>query len=163
MPTEIALRDWSPDDAEWYVRQVADPEIRRFTTESATLTVEEFRKALDRLTSSDDELGFVAVNAISGQRLANVAALRNGDTAVVSYWVSAQARGQGVATQALDELCARALTHWPITELRLYTHADNLGSQRVAEKAGFHRMEGMPTQREVYGEKWPVRWFERLR
>ncbi|MDI5980035.1 GNAT family N-acetyltransferase [Amycolatopsis magusensis] len=163
MLAEIALRAWTPDDAEWYVRQIADPEIRRFTTEPATLTVEDFREALDRLASSDDELGWVAVDPLSGERLANVAAVRNGDTAIVSYWVTRNARGKGVATQALDELCARALTIWPITEFRLYTHADNLASQRVAEKAGFHRMDGMPTQREVYGQKWPVRWFERLR
>ncbi|MGC7096388.1 GNAT family N-acetyltransferase [Amycolatopsis lurida] len=163
MPAEITLREWTVDDAGWYVRQIADPDIRRFTTEPPTLTAEQFHAALDRLNGTDDELGFVAVDPVSGQRLANFAALRNGGTAVVSYWVTAEARGRGVATEGLRELCARALEHWPITELRLYTHVDNLGSQRVAEKAGFLPLEDMPAVREVYGVKWPVCWFERVR
>ncbi|WP_307796191.1 GNAT family protein [Amycolatopsis sp. 195334CR] len=163
MPAEIILREWTADDADWYVRQIADPDIRRFTTEPPTLTAEQFLEALDRLNGTDDELGFVAVDAVSGERLANLAALRNGGTAVVSYWVTAEARGRGVATAGLRELCDRALAHWPISELRLYTHADNLGSQRVAEKAGFRPLADMPTVREVYGVKWPVRWFERTR
>ncbi|AXB42617.1 GNAT family N-acetyltransferase [Amycolatopsis albispora] len=163
MPAEIAFRSWTADDADWYVRQVTDPGILRYTTERATLTAGQFREALDRLDNSDDELGFVAVDAETGQRLANFAALRNGSTAVVSYWVAAGARGRGVATRGLRELCTRALDQWPITELRLYTHAENLASQRVAENAGFQPLADMPTVREVYGVVWPVRWFERAR
>jgi len=34
---EIILRDWSDDDAAWYVQQVQDPEIRRFTTETSVV------------------------------------------------------------------------------------------------------------------------------
>ena len=136
----IELRDWQDDDAEWYVRQVRDPEILRFTTERASLTAAEFLRALEGLRHNDNALGFVAVDAESGARLANVAAVRQGAVAEVSYWVAVEARGRGVASHALKLLCERTAESWPVTEIRLWTYSGNTASGRVAEKAGFTRM-----------------------
>ncbi|QRP48257.1 GNAT family N-acetyltransferase [Amycolatopsis sp. FDAARGOS 1241] len=152
---EIELRDWSPADAAWYVTQVRDPETLRFTTERATLTVEEFRRALGALQRNENALGFVAVSAESGERLANVAAVRAGDVAEISYWVAAAARGRGVASRAVSALCHQVEAAWPVAELRLWTHADNVASQRVAERAGFGRVGGV-TPKDVHGHVWPV-------
>lgn len=57
----------------------------------------------------------------------------------IGYWMAPQARGRGRTTAAL-----RALSRWAIEELglgrlELVTDQDNIGSQRVAEKAGFRR------------------------
>ncbi|MGW4484875.1 GNAT family N-acetyltransferase [Amycolatopsis sp. NPDC004368] len=152
---EIELREWSPDDAAWYVAQVQDPDTLRFTTERATLTVAEFRRALEAMRRNDNALGFVAVAAGSGERVANVAAVREGAVAEVSYWVAAAVRGRGVASRALAELCGRVSAAWPITEIRLWTHAGNVASQRVAERAGFSRVDSTATL-EIRGEVWPV-------
>ncbi|WP_432845907.1 GNAT family N-acetyltransferase [Amycolatopsis sp. CA-161197] len=157
---EIELRDWLPDDAAWYVAQVQDPDTLRFTTERATLTVAEFRRALEALRRNENAVGFVAIAAGSGERLANVAAERRGAVAEVSYWVAASARGRGVARRALAELCRRVSAAWPGTEIRLWTHADNVASRRVAEHAGFGRVEGPPTK-EVGGQVWPVVHYAR--
>lgn len=158
---EIELRDWLPEDAAWYVAQVQDPDTLRFTTERATLTVAEFRHALEALRRNENALGFVAIAAESGERLANLAAEREGAVAEVSYWVTASARGRGVARRALAELCRRVSAAWPGTEIRLWTHADNVASQRAAEHAGFGRFEGPPTK-EVGGQVWPVVRYHRL-
>ncbi|WP_326837800.1 GNAT family protein [Amycolatopsis rhabdoformis] len=152
---EIELRDWSRDDAAWYVAQVRDPDILRFTTERAALTVAEFRRALEALRRNENALGFVAVATGSGERLANLAAQRTGAVVEVSYWVAAAARGRGVAGRALTELCRRVSAAWPGAEIRLWTHADNIASQRVAERAGFGQVEGAGG-REVRGQAWPV-------
>ncbi|MEV4600705.1 GNAT family N-acetyltransferase [Amycolatopsis sp. NPDC049253] len=157
---EIELRDWLPDDAAWYVAQVQDPDILRFTTELATLTIAEFRRALEALRRNENALGFVAIAAESGERLANLAAERKGAVTEVSYWVAASARGRGVARRALAELCRRASTAWPGTEIRLWTHAGNVASQRAAEHAGFGRVEG-PSTREIGGQVWPVVHYAR--
>jgi [ribosomal protein S5]-alanine N-acetyltransferase len=156
---EIMLRNWSDEDAEWYVQQVQDPEILRFTTERKSLTTEEFRRALNDLRRDDDALGFVVVDAASGARLANIAAARHDDVAMVSYWVAPDVRGRGIASRALRELCHRVAGTWPVAEIRLWTHAENVASQRVAENAGFSRCTLEERAKEVAGEQWPVRWY----
>jgi [ribosomal protein S5]-alanine N-acetyltransferase len=158
---EITLRYWSDADADWYVQQVRDPEILRFTTERESLTVGEFRRALDRLRKDRDALGFVVVEASFGDRLANIAADRRGSVAWVSYWVAPAARGQRVASQALQEFCHRVADAWPVTEIRLWTHAQNVASQRVAENAGFSSFPGDGETKEVNGQCWPVRYYRR--
>lgn len=139
---EIMLRHWVDADAAWYVRQVQDAQIYRFTTERPSLTMREFRKALENLRGNDDALGFVVVDSASGARLANVAASRHGPVAEVSYWVAPAARGKGVASRALRALCEQVRHNWAVTEIRLYTHAENIASQRVAERAGLPTTTG---------------------
>jgi ribosomal-protein-alanine N-acetyltransferase len=155
----IELRNWADDDAEWYVQQGRDPEILRFTTEPASLTVAEFLRALEGLRHNGNALGFVAVDAGSGARLANVAAARHGAVAEVSYWVAAEARGRGVASRALKLLCENTAASWPGIEIRLWTYADNTASGRVAENAGFTRM---PAPAEKPAGDRPVRWYRKL-
>jgi [ribosomal protein S5]-alanine N-acetyltransferase len=157
----IMLRDWSDEDADWYVQQVQDPDILRFTTERSSLTSGEFRKALADLRRNDDALGFVVTDPASGARLANVAATRHGQLAEVSYWVASVARGKGVASGALRALCERVASSWDVTEIRLWTHAENVASQRVAEHAGFSHVPSEDGTREVGGQRWPVRWYSR--
>ncbi|NED97634.1 GNAT family N-acetyltransferase [Phytoactinopolyspora alkaliphila] len=159
---QIALREWTHDDAEWYVEQSMDPEILRFTTTEPTLTAEAVHTALDRLHVDDDALGFVAVDELTGSRLANLAASRHGRGAHASYWVARSARGRGVASQALRMLCQAAFDAWQIDEIRLWTHAGNVASRRVAEKAGFTYIESADETRVVNGNHWPARWY-RLR
>lgn len=158
---QVGLREWSDDDADWYVAQVRDAEIVRFTTERPSLTVERFRRALDRLRHDDDAIGFVVVNAASGGRLGNIAADRHGDEASVSYWVAPYARGRGVGSQALQEMCRRVASRWPVRAIRLWTHADNVASQRVAEHAGFVDVTDDGATMEVDGQRWPVRRYRR--
>ena len=153
----IELRNWADDDAEWYVRQGRDPEILRFTTEPASLTVAEFLRALEGLRHNDNALGFVAVEG-SGVRLANVAAARQGAVAEVSYGGAAEARGRGVASRALALLCERTAASWPGVEIRLWTYVDNAASGRVAEKAGFSRM---PAPAEKPAGDRPVQWYRK--
>lgn len=156
---EVGLRTWSVDDAEWYVGQVSDPDIQRFTTERDDLTVEEFRDALRRLEEQADQAGFVAVDLGTGERLANIAADRQGATATLSYWVAAEGRGRGAATAALRLMSAWAVAHWEVEELRLWTHVDNVGSQKVAIKAGYEYLPGCDEVKVVRGEERPGRWY----
>lgn len=158
---EIILRPWADEDAEWYVQQVQDPQIRRFTTERPSLTTQEFRTALAKLRGNDDAMGFVAVDPASGARLANVAASRHGRVAEVSYWVAPAARGRGVASGALRALCELVATTWAVAEIRLFTHAENVASQRVAVRAGFTRVADGERTRQVDDHCWPIRWYSR--
>ena len=60
-------RDWSPADGGWYIAQLNDPEIQRFTSERADTTVDDFRPALDELNQRDDLAGFAMIDPGNGR------------------------------------------------------------------------------------------------
>ncbi len=55
------------------------------------------------------------------------------------YWVAPQARGRGVASEALDLVTRWAFARHDIARVQLATHLSNDASQRVAERCGFQR------------------------
>jgi RimJ/RimL family protein N-acetyltransferase len=65
------LRNWSPADGAWYVAQLSDADIQRFTTERHTTTADDFRSALKRLGRRPDQAGFAIVDAITGELAGN--------------------------------------------------------------------------------------------
>ena len=65
------------------------------------------------------------------------------------YWVLPEHRGRRLAAHALRLAAEWALTELPIGRVQLWTHPENLASQRVAEQAGFVR-EGVLR---AYGEE----------
>jgi hypothetical protein len=67
MSEPAALRVWSPDDGAWYVAQLPDPEIQRFTTELVTTTADDFRIAVHELGQRHDHAGFAIIDAESGE------------------------------------------------------------------------------------------------
>jgi [ribosomal protein S5]-alanine N-acetyltransferase len=56
--------------------------------------------AIIGLRGASDAEGFVICDAVTGERLGNIALSHDGRTGVVSYWVAATARGRGVAAHA---------------------------------------------------------------
>jgi RimJ/RimL family protein N-acetyltransferase len=102
----VMLPDWRGDDADWYAAAVRDPEIQRFTSEREDLTAEQVRMAIADLHGRWDQVGFAICDAMTGERLGNIALSRTGLFGEVSYWVAAQARGRGVATAALRLMSA---------------------------------------------------------
>jgi hypothetical protein len=69
----VRLRDWADDDAAWYAESVRDPLIQRFTTESSALDAGKVLAAIARLRAANDAEGFVICDAVSGERLGNIA------------------------------------------------------------------------------------------
>ncbi|MCI0690098.1 MAG: GNAT family N-acetyltransferase, partial [Sporichthyaceae bacterium] len=154
----VLLRAWRGDDAEWYAAAVPDPEIQRFTSEPPTLTAMQVRTAIDALAEAPDLVGLVICDAASGRRLGNIGLRRLGDgmTGEVSYGVAAEGRGRGVATAALRLLTVWATTTLGLSEVRLWCHAGNIASRRVAERAGYQRAPTHDGHRVVKGDTWPV-------
>jgi ribosomal-protein-alanine N-acetyltransferase len=127
------LRDWSPADGPWYVGQLADPDIQRFTSEQPTTTADDFRAALARLRAREDHAG----------------------------WVAPGFRGRGLASHALRQFCVWITAHWQPAEIVLWTHAENAASQRAAERAGFHYEPERDETKTAGTRTWPARWFIR--
>lgn len=159
----VTLRSWRKEDAAWYVAQLSDPEILQFTTESAATSTDHFLDALTKLAVTPGQAGFAIVRPDTGDLAGNIAAVLDEidhTAAEISYWVAAEARGRGLATRAVRELCSWTRENWPaVREVTLWTHADNIASQRVALAAGFHRQPSRDGYRTVAGQRWPVRWY----
>lgn len=139
----VTLRPWHPDEAGWYAEQAADPEILRFTSEPAGLTAAAVRAAIEEMLATRAHAGLVVTDAATGALLGNAGLAPGAEpgTGAVSYWVAPAARGRGVATRAVRLLVAYA-AELGLRRLTLWTRADNTGSRRVAEAAGF-RLEGV--------------------
>ena len=94
--------------------------------------------AVDRAWEESDERTF-AICADDDVLVGAVTVwLREGGT--VGYWLSPEARGQGVMTEAVRAVVRWAREERGIAQLVLWTHPDNLASQAVAERAGFVRV-----------------------
>jgi RimJ/RimL family protein N-acetyltransferase len=72
-----------------------------------------------------------------GQAVGWVELRRAGDQADVSYNVTAELRGQGIAPRALCALLAWARSQIGLRRASLACHVDNAASRRVAEKCEF--------------------------
>ena len=153
----VTLRPWRPEESGWYAAQAADPEILRFTAEPAGLTEDAVRAAIEDMYATRAHAGLVMTDAATGALLGN-AGLAPGDgpgVGAVAYWVAPAARGRGVATRAVRLLVAYA---WELglDRVTLWARADNTGSRRVAERAGFRLDRVEAGGRTVKGESWDV-------
>ncbi len=149
----ISLRPWRCSDATWYAEASRDAAIQRFTTEPADLTAADVVAALRVSNARADRAAFLVCSADGVRRLGNLAVEYCGDVAHVSYWVAADARGQGVAARALSLLLTMLRDDTQVRVVDLWTHVDNIGSRRAAEQAGYIRDPTADCERIVKGTR----------
>jgi RimJ/RimL family protein N-acetyltransferase len=158
----VGLRRWHADDAAWYAESSRDAQIQRFTTEPASLTAADVATAIHRASRHDGQDAFQICSADGEQRLGNLAVEYHDETAHVSYWIAEDARGRGAATRALTLLVTYLRAGGRVSSAELWTHADNVGSRRAAERAGFERRPDEDRDRTINGASWPTVAYRRL-
>lgn len=155
----ITLRPWAPGDASFLQEASEDPAIQRYSmSRSQPLTAAEAQEQLRddesyRLTA--DELGKpsgslviadLATGAPFGQ--CGIDGWSPRDVAQIGYWLTPQARGQGLATRGVVRL-----TDWLFdlggSRVFLTVVEDNQASIAVAQRAGF-RLEGPTGEHSVW-------------
>jgi ribosomal-protein-alanine N-acetyltransferase len=166
-PAPAVLRPWRLDDAR---------SLRSAFTASGDLAAQ--FGALELTTVARCE-NFITDNLATATTSRRNFAITVGDVAVgnvgvgsmehrhgtgwVYYWVSAEARGRGLATVALLSIADWAFTRQRLYRLELGHRTNNPGSCRVATKAGF-LAEGIERQKLKYGtERFDVETHARLR
>ncbi|GAB2812829.1 GNAT family N-acetyltransferase [Lentzea nigeriaca] len=154
----MRLREWTVDDAAWYAEATRDPEVQRYTTDPPTITADQVAAAIAGLRDNPATAAFCIEDA--GERCGNVAVDFENGIGHVSYLVAAHARGRGLASQALKEFVDWIFANHAVDELRLWTHRDNTGSRKVAERAGFVRDPGRDQDREIKGTIWPTMSYQ---
>jgi len=80
----------------------------------------------------------------------------------IGYWLLREARGEGRATRAVTLASAWALQELAIARLTLWTHPENVDSQRLAERSGFKREGVLRSFVAGPGGRWDVVFFSLL-
>jgi len=139
---DIALRPFVVDDADAVAAACADDAIVRFTFMEEGLTADGARRWIERGNEwwSHGHPRFAIVARTAGSLLGQVgiAADDRQRSAEAYYWVSAKARGRGVATNALGLVADWAFDNG-IERLCLLIHPDNRASMRLGARMGFRR------------------------
>jgi RimJ/RimL family protein N-acetyltransferase len=146
----LVLRPFRLEDVPRVAEICRDPEIPRWTRVPSPYTEEHARSWIEQTVRDwerrDGEAAFAVTDARTGVVVGAIGLrlLEDGYSArgSIGYWVAADARGRGVATDALRIVSRWALQQLGLPRVELVTDPDNRASQRVAEKAGF-RQEGL--------------------
>jgi RimJ/RimL family protein N-acetyltransferase len=145
----LLLRPWTEQDIPAMIAAHRDPVIRQWLRHPVTTAEEAHRiiqaRRADRragagfsfavLEARADDVTGDLVGAVSIRGLASESA-----SGEVGYWVTAPARGRGIAPRALSAACEWAFRqprNPPLEQLELIHAVSNHASCRVAEKAGF--------------------------
>ncbi len=133
----IVLRRLEEGDAPALVAAIGDDrDLDRWTSIPFPYTEGLAREFI----ASTEESAYAVLDRTSGALLGGIGTRVPGTAVVeVGYWVRADARGRGVATRALSLIARFAFDELGAARVQLMTEPDNIGSQRVAEKAGFTR------------------------
>jgi RimJ/RimL family protein N-acetyltransferase len=84
------------------------------------------------------ELTFAIVDRQT-ETLLGLVTVRPRDGGSVGYWLAREARGRGLAAEALGAVLAWVREERGVERFVLTAHVDNVASQRVAERVGFVR------------------------
>jgi ribosomal-protein-alanine N-acetyltransferase len=160
------LRPFDEKDVPGIAEACADPDTGRFIpgipvpyTEADALRYLELTREWAR---DGDRLPLAIADAETDELLGAID-LHLGEEASIGYWVAPSARGRGVATRALVLLAGWALAEGGVERLGLTTHAENVASQRVAEKSGFVRVGTVRHDPPLAGDRRETVVYERRR
>jgi RimJ/RimL family protein N-acetyltransferase len=152
------LRPWREGDVSAILAMSRDPDTIRFTNVPDPYDEDSVRIWLAlqpaRLRAGDGA-AFAVVELPSEQALGaiGVRVLHGRGIAEIGYHMSPEARGRGLATEALRLLSDWSFQTLPVARLQLTTHVDNPASQRVAEKAGYTREALLRSWADQRGER----------
>ena len=147
MPREIVtdrllLRPFAAGDEAGMSAIFSDWEVTRWLSTNVPFPFSE-QDGRDMITAraADWQAGigasYGAFDRESGDQLGGARVFSSAPVTEVGYWFGRAAWGKGYGTELLRALVRACFEHSPIRELVAQTAADNKGSQRILEKAGF--------------------------
>jgi [ribosomal protein S5]-alanine N-acetyltransferase len=156
---EVTLRPWRERDAAALAAICQDETIVRWTNVPAGYT-ERMARARIAEAEADRHAGRALILAVVDATTDDVLGacdLRlmpdDPDRAEVAYMLSADARGRGVMTRAVQLISGWAIKQLSIERVQVFAHPENHASIAVAERAGFNREGVLPRYREKKGRR----------
>lgn len=145
---EFVLRKCEPYDAAALARRANSENVARNLRDAFPYpyTVADARAYIESCLSADENASLCRAIVIEGEAAGSIGLFRGSDvyrrSAELGYWLAEPYWGKGVMTEAARRICAEGFARWDIERIYAEPFADNAGSRRVLEKAGF-ALEGV--------------------
>ncbi|MFN2536609.1 MAG: GNAT family N-acetyltransferase [Mycobacteriales bacterium] len=165
-PVEIAagrvqLVPFSAQDEDEVLAACQDPAIQHWTTVPSPYTRELAHEWLTRDWFGMEQPTWAVREATTGRLLANITLRVSDDVGDVGYWCTAEARGTGIMTEALQAVCRWGFGALDLDHITWCAEVGNWASRAVAEKSGF-RVEGTRRRLLKHRGQWVDGWVGTL-
>jgi RimJ/RimL family protein N-acetyltransferase len=168
-PTEITagrlhLRPWQAGDEPALARVLADPAVERWTGLPSRPARDWVTQTWPGRWADGTGAGFAVLDATTGGLLGGVdlhAVDADAATAGIGWFTAPEARGGGVAAEAVPVLCRWAFAAGGLHRLTALVEVGNWASRAVAERSGF-TVEGRLRQSPAPGGRRADTWLASL-
>jgi RimJ/RimL family protein N-acetyltransferase len=146
----LVIRSFEPRDGHPWIAIVTDPDVRRFLPPGPVPTMDAFWSTIERRRVMEREHGFAmwAVDVKETGAFAGQCGLqpveRTGPEVEIAYHFNKAEWNKGYATEAAIAVLGHGFGPIGLDRVIAVVVAENMGSRRVAEKAGM-RFEGAAT------------------
>ena len=137
------IREWKESDASSLASVLSNKKILENLRDGVPYpyTEQDALNYIQAMKNSDKNDVFVFAVVADDKVVGNVGADRQENvhrrTAELGYYLGEEYWGRGIMTEAVKKTCAYIFEHSDIIRIFAETYADNVGSCRVLEKAGF--------------------------
>ena len=140
---DFVLREWRQSDAAGVAKYANNEKIacnlRDVFPHPYTLTDAEY--FVNSCLEADEARQLFRAIEVDGHTAGSIALSLGSDvyrmTAELGYWLAEDFWGRGIMTEAVRQICREAFDRFDILRIFAEPFAENLGSRRVLEKAGF--------------------------
>lgn len=142
------IREWTPNDAPDLVAAINNPQIQNNLRDGIPFpyTEADAIEFISNTLNAPANTQFAWAIQEDGKAIGSIGIFRKENihrlTAEIGYYIAEPYWGKGIATRAIMEACSYVFTHFDIVRIFAEPFADNIGSCKALEKAGF-TLEGV--------------------
>ena len=144
--TSFILRPWRQADIEAVAEAADNPNIAANLRNifPSPYTLADAKWFVEDCIAQGETRQLMRAIAVNGRAAGSISVSRKDDvyekSAELGYWLAEDYWGRGIMTEAVRQICREAFDRFDILRIFAEPFAENLGSRRVLEKAGFVRL-----------------------
>ena len=141
--TSFILRPWQRADIEAVAEAADNPNIAANLRNifPSPYTLADAKWFVEDSIAQGETRQLMRAIAVNGRAAGSISVARKDDvyekSAELGYWLAEDYWGRGIMTEAVRQICREAFDRFDILRIFAEPFAENLGSRRVLEKAGF--------------------------
>ena len=141
--TSFILRPWRQADIEAVAEAADNPNIAANLRNifPSPYTLADAKWFVEDCIAQGETRQLMRAIAVNGRAAGSISVSRKDDvyekSAELGYWLAEDYWGRGIMTEAVRQICREAFDRFDILRIFAEPFAENLGSRRVLEKAGF--------------------------